>query len=95
MTGVIWQSAPVERLLMQEWDGESVVFDGCSGDTHLLDLVGTSVLRGLRAGIATREDLAAFVASELQLEPSSGLLAGVDETLATFERLRLAEPVLR
>lgn len=37
--------APKSRFTIRRWDEESVVFDGVSGDTHLLSAIDARILQ--------------------------------------------------
>ena len=48
-SSVIWRLAPGQRLLHRCWDGECVIYNDLSGDTHLLDDFTFDLLRLLQA----------------------------------------------
>ena len=60
----VWQCAP---FLMQTWEGETVVFQRESGDTHLVDELTARVLRCLEGGPLAETRLADCLA--LRVEP--------------------------
>ena len=45
----IWRLAPGQRLLHRCWDGECVLYNDLSGDTHLLDEFALALLQQLQA----------------------------------------------
>lgn len=45
----IWRLAQGQRLLYHCWDGECLLYNDLSGDTHLLDEFAISLLEELRA----------------------------------------------
>ena len=45
----IWRLAPGQRLLHRCWDGECVLYNDLSGDTHLLDEFALALLQQVQA----------------------------------------------
>ena len=45
-----WRLAPGQRLLHRCWDGECVLYNDLSGDTHLLGEFALALLQLLQAG---------------------------------------------
>jgi PqqD family protein of HPr-rel-A system len=43
-------SAALEHFLVREWDGEMVLYDRRSGDTHALDRLATAAVKALGSG---------------------------------------------
>jgi PqqD family protein of HPr-rel-A system len=57
----IWRLAPGQRLQYRCWDGECVLYNDLSGDTHLLDEFALALLEQLgRAPQAAAQLAAAF-----------------------------------
>lgn len=54
----IWRLAPGQRLLHRCWDGECVLYNDLSGDTHLLDEFALALLQQLQAQPQSAEQLA-------------------------------------
>ena len=69
-SSVIWRLAPGQRLLHRCWDGECVIYNDLSGDTHLLDEFTFELLRLLQAVPQTGSSLAA----SLGLDAADGIL---------------------
>ena len=67
---VIWRLAPGQRLLHRCWDGECVIYNDLSGDTHLLDEFTIELLRLLQAVPQTAPSLAV----SLGLDAADGIL---------------------
>jgi PqqD family protein of HPr-rel-A system len=88
VSDVAWQIAAPEALSLRAWDGESVVFDGRSGATHLLAAGTTLLLRVLQESPspmtlpALMEAIRARLASEC--DP-----ADVEGAVLALERLGL------
>jgi len=92
-----WRSVPPDAVVWREWDGEFVVRNERSGNSHLLGPLAGSVLQILlraNGGLS-----AADIAVELSDEPAATIdsewHSAVDVVLAEFQRLGLAEPERR
>src|SRR5436309_4873707 len=89
-----WRSMSPDAIVSREWNGEFVVRNERSGSSHLLGTLAGKVLQILVeadcalsvAEIATRLD------DPLAVAPDSEWCAAIDEVLAEFHRLELAEP---
>jgi PqqD family protein of HPr-rel-A system len=77
---------------MHCWGGECAVFNRLSGDTHLLDVVSSEVLRIVTAGTVETEQLCQKIAEFLDLPNSADLKENVSEILASLDELGLIEP---
>ena len=89
-----WKVSARGALHWLDWDGQHLVFDEASGDTHLLDVVGAAVFHCLLQSPALGEtDLLHRVAALLELPPDDDLLDQVEEILRRFARFRLLEAV--
>lgn len=69
-----------------ELDGESVLFDRGSGDTHCLDAVTTIMMKSLLQESADAEQLAGIVAQSLLLEVDDDLRRYVAEAIVELGR---------
>jgi PqqD family protein of HPr-rel-A system len=74
-----------QRLQRREWDGETVLYNDLSGDTHLLNDAALALLLALQQAPQSRQQLA-----ELLGEPGPDLDA-VDALLGELEALSLIE----
>ena len=86
----IWRLAPGQRLLHRCHDGECVLFNDLTGDTHLLEEAVVALLATLHGAPAT----AAVLAGNDGLPASDAdpdLLAELDEVLADLAALSLVE----
>jgi len=54
-----WRLVPGQRLQYRCWDGECVLYNDLSGDTHLLDELALALLEELQAGPRSTARLAA------------------------------------
>ena len=88
-----WRSVPRDAIVWREWDGELVVRNERSGSSHLLGPLAGMVLRVLlEAGGGLRvTDIAAHLSEEPVATVADDWCAAVEEVLAEFRRLGLAE----
>lgn len=80
----IWRLAPGQRLMHRCHDGECVLYNDLSGDTHLLGEAAIGLLQTLRDTPQRTSELAGA-------DPDA--LAEFDEVLADLAALCLVEPV--
>jgi PqqD family protein of HPr-rel-A system len=86
-----WRTVPREALIWRELDGELAVRNAESGSTHLLGALAGEILRALieaQSGL-TLADLVARLSDDTA--PEAEWQAAIQEVLADFERLGLAE----
>jgi PqqD family protein of HPr-rel-A system len=57
----IWRVAPGQRLDYRCWDGECLLYNDLSGDTHLLDEFAIALLEQLQAAAQSAAQLAALL----------------------------------
>jgi PqqD family protein of HPr-rel-A system len=77
---------------MRTWDGDVVVYNPLSGDTHLLDVLTGELLRVIIAGPATVAALREAAASLLEVPDDDSLGRHVGEALAALDESGLIEP---
>lgn len=82
----IWRLAPGQRLLHRCWEGECVLYNDLSGDTHLLDEFALALLAYLQEGPQPAAHLAAHFAFEADpaAAPHEDLLHAVLSDLAAL-----------
>ncbi len=86
----MWRVRPGQALRHRGWDGEFVLYNDLSGDTHLIGEAALAVLLALARGPATAAALEAALAEP---EADSASAAGaLDELLASLRTLHLVEP---
>jgi len=78
----IWRLAPGQRLQYRCWDGECVLYNDLSGDTHLLDEFALALLEQLKAGPQAAAQLAA--AFELDAQDEDAVLQIVLDDLSAL-----------
>lgn len=81
------------KLRWRCWDGEYVVFNPLTGDTHLLDVAAGGVLMDIVAGPATTDELVGRAADFLDVDSDPALLAYIKNILQRLDELGLVEPV--
>lgn len=84
----MYQLTPGQRLLRRTWDGEHVLYNDLSGDTHLLGDAAMQFLLKLYQGPCSVSALAALLPGG-QEQPAA-LAAAL---LSDLEALALVEPV--
>jgi PqqD family protein of HPr-rel-A system len=89
-TAISWRLTPGQQLRRRQWDGECVLYNDLSGDTHLLGADALELLLALLAGPADASALARrLLAAGLDADEP----AEVDALLADLEGLALVEAV--
>ena len=87
----IWRLAPGQRLQYRCWDGECVLYNDLSGDTHLLDEFALALLEQLqRAPPAAAQLAAAFGLDPDAADPADDA-AVLQEVLADLVALHLVD----
>jgi len=88
-----WRSVPAHAIALREWDGECVVRNEATGNSHLLGpLAGRvlGILLGAGESLGADEIAARLEAAAPDTEASDGPGA-IEAVLAEFRRLGLAE----
>jgi PqqD family protein of HPr-rel-A system len=88
-----WQLAVKGPLALRCWDGDYVVYNSLSGDTHILDIVTGEVLRQFAIGPATSIDLCRLVAAFLEIPDTGSVAEQVAQIVRALDDLGLIEPV--
>jgi PqqD family protein of HPr-rel-A system len=98
----IWRLAPGQRLQYRCWDGECVIYNDLSGDTHVLGEFAIALLEELQAAAQPAAQLAALFDLDLDLDTDSGAPAAppaspsgelVTAVLADLAALQLVESI--
>ena len=82
-----WRILPVRQLAIRCWDGEWVVNDTISGDTHLLSFGAGVIVDQLRKEPATTAELASILRNSAPRQDEN-----VQEYLDALASLDLIEP---
>jgi PqqD family protein of HPr-rel-A system len=86
----MWRVVPGQLLACREWDGEAVLYNDLSGNTHLLDGAAIDVLQALRAAPLDAAALAQRLAERFGADAAE-LSPGIEDMLAELARLDLVE----
>jgi len=86
-----WQVTAENELLFRSWGDEFVVYNGATGDTHLLGLVAAQVMLKLQQTPTDAVSLAEWVAPLLQTEPDDELVFVIEQILTDFDSLGIIE----
>jgi PqqD family protein of HPr-rel-A system len=89
--GPLWRLAPGQTLRHRNWQGEVVLYNDLSGDTHLLDESALHLLQALQNGPASEAGLAAGVRALFEADDGEVDDASVAQVLAELEALALIE----
>lgn len=89
--GAVWSVPNGSDLHWRSWDGQTVVYHGQSGDTHLLHHIAAEALKRLLHEPATAEALGAAINEALHLEAHPNLAAEINELLSRLNELGLVE----
>ena len=87
----MWRVVPGQLLVCREWDGEAVLYNDLSGNTHLLDGAAIDVLQALRAAPLDAAALAQGLAERFGATADE-LSPEIEDMLAELARLDLIEP---
>jgi PqqD family protein of HPr-rel-A system len=88
-----WRIAPGQTLRRRQWQGEHVLYNDLSGDTHLLPDSTVHLLLALQQSAATAPALAALLAAQFDADEGEIDAAAVEALLAELAALALVEPV--
>ena len=86
---LLWDLADGQALMHRTWDGETLLFNDLSGDTHLLDAHALAVLLALQGGTQTETTLCMAAGLSADAEGRAELA----ELLADLEILSLIQAV--
>lgn len=89
----VWKVSGAGKLHWRCWDGDYVVFNPLSGDTHLLDIVAGGVLMNILAGPSTTDALTRKAAAFLEVDSGEDLSSYVKDIIVRLDGLGLIEPV--
>lgn len=86
-----WQVVAESAFLFHSWGDECVVYNGATGDTHLLGLAAVQVMLKLQQTPADAVGLAEWVAPMLQTEPDDEFVLFIEQILTDFDHLGMIE----
>lgn len=90
---VKWRLVPADSLCWREWDGEIIVFNDLTGNTHLLNpLAGLVLTRFVESrAMFSAADLTESIGQSEAVEQDVALIEAIGEVLDDLERLGIAE----
>jgi PqqD family protein of HPr-rel-A system len=90
----VWTCTPPGRFLFREWDGECVVFDLLSNDTHACDALTTAAMHELQAGPSMLPHLTDVIAASLGWGCDAEFTVMTNAALENLERLGIVERMI-
>ena len=87
-----WCLESPQHLVERDWDGEIIVLNTLTGDTHLLAPVAAVVYRCLQRCPQSANALTAQLSDGLNVDDLADARASVEATLLEFSRLGLIAP---
>jgi len=88
---MMWRLSADRPVRFRGWDGEFVLYNGLSGDTHLLGVGAMHILNALQEAEVDEVALTASVCAVLQIEADHQARHDVRQLLADLARLSLIE----
>jgi PqqD family protein of HPr-rel-A system len=89
----IWRLVPGQRLQYRCWDGECVLYNDLSGDTHLLDEFALALLEQLQQAPQAATQLATAFGLDSDAANATHDAAMLDDVLADLAALHLVDPL--
>ena len=90
----IWRIPTDQEILWRCWEGDYVIFNSLSGETHILDITGGKVLRRIMNRPSTTEDIRSEIGDFLEVRNNAELACAVDKILHSLEDAGLVEAVI-
>lgn len=87
-----WRSANAMPVPTRYWEGDCVVYNTLSGDTHILDIVAGEILRAVMEKPVQGRELVRHIAAFLEVPDDDTTLANVSQILHRLDELGLIEP---
>jgi PqqD family protein of HPr-rel-A system len=88
-SGRLYRLATENGLVWRSWDGEIVVLNEASGDTHRLDLVASAAFEVLLDAPADAQTLTRRVIEELGAVDEQRIASSIETVLGKFDELGL------
>lgn len=92
-TSTAWRATRPDRVIWAHWEVDYSVFNGNTGETHLLSELPAEVLRQLSPGPMTEADLTANLALLCEVAETPDWARKIAGILADLADLELIEPV--
>lgn len=78
--------------MWREWEGESIVFNVNSGNTHLLTSTAVDVLRLLEKEALSASEISDHLISMVGISSDEEVISNVETLLKNLDHLGLIEP---
>lgn len=91
----VWQLVRQPELLWRAWEGEIVVYNDASGDTHHLDPLAAEAFEALLEAPTNMAGLTSRIAESLGVEKTAELDDALMRIVGRFHSFGLIEPVSR
>ena len=89
----VWCVPPEFSLAWRYWDGEYIVYNSASGQTHHLNFVAGEALKSLEKAPASGPEIKDRLADQLGLAPDDDAVVDISELADHFDELGLVAPV--
>jgi PqqD family protein of HPr-rel-A system len=86
-----WQLRHAQKLRVVDGEDESVVYNDCSGETHLLSAIAMRLLQHLQRGQANFSSISVFLAETWEFESEEDLRQITLDLLTELDALSLIE----
>jgi PqqD family protein of HPr-rel-A system len=86
-----WRVISSSALHFRSWDDDFIVYNGLSGDTHLLGSTAAQILLKLQQAPSTAIALSESIAPLMQAEMDNELVFHIENILADLDTLALIE----
>jgi PqqD family protein of HPr-rel-A system len=87
---IAWRTG---ELLWRQWEGETVVFNVSSGNTHLMSTTAVEVLRLIKKDALTAEEISRRLMTSAGDSCDEEVVTNVENLLRNLDHLGLIEPV--
>lgn len=91
----VWQLVRQPELLWRAWEGEIVVYNDASGDTHHLDPLAAEAFEAFLEAPIDTAGLTSRIAESLGVEKTTELGDALTKIVERFHSFGLIEPVSR
>jgi PqqD family protein of HPr-rel-A system len=88
-----WHVPKENKILLEEWDNEAVVYNSNSGETHQLDGLSVDVLKLIQTQPVSLDTLIESIHTLYQVDDNNDLEYQLKELISQFDTLGLVEPL--
>ena len=90
----LWRINPLIDLHWQDWGGDSVALEACSGQLFQFDPLWAALMACFEQGLRSVDEVAAALASDLGLDADGEFRETVLAIVQEFRRLGWLEPII-